>query len=101
MTSRILEHDSSTLCTKENVLDTVILIFPRRACIVIMLYLRVRWDSSVDIVTGCGLDGRGSVSNRGKRYSLFHSTLTSSGVHTVSYFMGTEGCFLGSKMAGE
>jgi hypothetical protein len=68
MKSRILEQDSSTGFTKENVLYTVILIYPRRECIIIMLSLRVRWDSSVGIATGCRLEGRSSVSNKRKRF---------------------------------
>jgi hypothetical protein len=41
-------------------------------------------DSSVGIATGYGLDGRGSISGRGKRVSLLHSHRTGSGAHPAS-----------------
>jgi hypothetical protein len=44
-------------------------------------------DSSVDIGTGYGLDGRGSIPGRGK--SFLHSVQTGSEAHPASYPMGT------------
>jgi hypothetical protein len=50
------------------------------------------------IATGYGLDGRGSIPDGGKRFSL-HSVQTGSGAHPPSYSMGL-GLFLGIKAAG-
>jgi hypothetical protein len=48
-------------------------------------------DSSVGIATGYGLDDRGSISGKGRGFSLFNSVHTGSGAHTASYPMGTGG----------
>jgi hypothetical protein len=41
---------------------------------------------------GYGLNGRGSIPSRGKRFfSLLHIFQTGSGVHPTSYSMGTGG----------
>jgi hypothetical protein len=49
----------------------------------------VTWsrDSPVGIAAGYGLEGRGSIPDRGKRFSL-HSVQTGSGAHPISYQMG-------------
>jgi hypothetical protein len=46
---------------------------------------------------GYGLDSRGSIPGRGKRFSLLHSVQTGSGAHPASYPMGTAGDFPGGK----
>jgi hypothetical protein len=56
--------------------------------------------SSVSIVTRLRLDERGSIPGRGRNFSLLHRIQTGSGVHTVSYPMGTGYYFLGIKAAG-
>jgi hypothetical protein len=55
--------------------------------------------SSVGIAAGYGLDCRGSITCRGKRFSLLQSVQTGSGGHPVSYSMGIGGSFLGGKEA--
>jgi hypothetical protein len=35
--------------------------------------LAIGTDTSVGIATGCGLDGQGSIPDRGKKISLLHS----------------------------
>jgi hypothetical protein len=50
-------------------------------------------DSSVNIATAYGLDRRGLIPSRGKRFSLLHSVQTGSGAHPASYPMGTAGPF--------
>jgi hypothetical protein len=47
--------------------------------------------SSVAIVTGCGLDGRGSSTRREKRYSLFQSIHTDHESRPISNAMDNEG----------
>jgi hypothetical protein len=56
--------------------------------------------SSVGIAMGYGLDGRGSISGRGKNLSLLHSVETSSGSHAAFHPTGTGGSFPESKAAG-
>jgi hypothetical protein len=59
-------------------------------------------DSSVGIVTGYGLDGRG-VGVRvpvGARFSPLRVVQTGSEAHPTSYTMGTGGSFPGGKAAG-
>jgi hypothetical protein len=66
-----------------------------------MLRMR-RPDSSVGIATGYGLEN-GGVGDRvlvRQEFSLLHVVQTGSGVHTISYTMGTGGSFLGGKAAG-
>jgi hypothetical protein len=55
--------------------------------------------SSVSIPMGYGLNGRGSISDKGN-FSLLHSAQTGSGVHPVSSPMGIRGSFHGGKAAG-
>jgi hypothetical protein len=45
----------------------------------------------LDIATGYGLDGRGSIPGRGNIFSLLHSVQTGSRAHPTSYSMGTGG----------
>jgi hypothetical protein len=52
-------------------------------------------DSSVGIVTGY----RARFSAVSRDFSIYHSSPISSGVHPVSYAMGNEGSFPGSKAA--
>jgi hypothetical protein len=54
-------------------------------------------DSSVGIATGYGPDGRGSISGRGKRFSLLHCVQTGSGAYPASYPMGTWGKPVGAR----
>jgi hypothetical protein len=63
-----------------------------------LIYTRIR-DTSVCIVTYYGLDGRGSIPRRGKRFSLLHSFQTGSRANPASYTMGTGGSFPGGKAA--
>jgi hypothetical protein len=54
----------------------------------LLLYPRIRSrNSSVSVVTDYGLYGRGSISGRGKRFSLLHSAQTGSGAHLAPYTM--------------
>jgi hypothetical protein len=55
-------------------------------------------DSSVGIVMGYGLDGRGSIPGRVKTISILFSVQT--GSEAGSYPTGTGDCFLGFKEAG-
>jgi hypothetical protein len=60
-------------------------------------------DSSVGIVTGYGLDDRGSLVRfpaGAGNFSLHHRVQTGSGAHPASYPMGTRGSFPGGKAAG-
>jgi hypothetical protein len=50
-------------------------------------------DSSVDIATAYGLDGRGSIPKRGKIIPLLHSVQTNPRVHRTSYTKDTGGSF--------
>jgi hypothetical protein len=50
-------------------------------------FCRIERDSSVDIATRYWLDGRGSISSRVKRFSLFHNVQTSPGAHPDSYLI--------------
>jgi hypothetical protein len=50
-------------------------------------------DSSVGIATGYGLDGRSSISGRGKKFSLSHSVQTDSEAQPSSYTVGIGGSF--------
>jgi hypothetical protein len=54
----------------------------------------------VGVVTGHGLDDRGSIPGRGKTFSLLHSIQPGSGAHPSSYPMGKRGNFPGSTVAG-
>lgn len=51
--------------------------------------------SSVGMVSGCGLDGRGSIPGRSKRFSPFRSVEAGSEAHPASYRMGSRGLILG------
>jgi hypothetical protein len=46
---------------------------------------------SVGIAIGCGLDGRGSIHGRDKRFFSVHSVQTGPGVDPASYQVGTRG----------
>jgi hypothetical protein len=48
-------------------------------------------DSSVAIVTDYELAGRGSISSRGRDFSLLHTVQIVSGAHPNSYPVGTAG----------
>jgi hypothetical protein len=56
-------------------------------------------DSSVGIATGHELDGRGSISSKGKIYSVLHSVQIGSEVHPASYTIGRGGSVFGDKVA--
>jgi hypothetical protein len=45
-------------------------------------WLKMSRDSAVGIATYYALDGRGSIPNRGKKFSPLHSLQTDSGTHT-------------------
>jgi hypothetical protein len=49
---------------------------------------------------GCGVDGRGSIPDRGLRFSLLHCFQTGYGAHAASYSMGTGVSFRGDKATG-
>jgi hypothetical protein len=51
-------------------------------------------DTSVGIVTGYGLDSRGSILGRSKNFSLPHRVQIGSGSHPASYPVGNGGLFL-------
>jgi hypothetical protein len=57
-------------------------------------------DNSVDTAMGYGLDGRGSIPERGKRFFLLHSVQTGSGANPASYPMVIAGSFPGVKRWG-
>jgi hypothetical protein len=60
-------------------------------------------DSSVGIVLGCGLDGRGSrfrFPAGAGNFSLHHRVQNGSETHPASYPMGSRGSFPGGKVAG-
>jgi hypothetical protein len=61
---------------------------------------RTSQDTAVGIATGYGMDGQGSIPGRDRDFSLLHGVKTGSGVHPVSYAMGTGGCFPCGKAAG-
>jgi hypothetical protein len=72
----------------------VILKLEPRLCgvFVVILWHLVGLDCSIGIVMGYGLDGRDSIPGRDKTFSLFlHNVQTGSGVHPISYPMGTGG----------
>jgi hypothetical protein len=56
-------------------------------------------ESSVDVATGHWLDGRGSISGKGKRCSLLCSAQTCSEAHPASFPKGI-GDSLGTKLPG-
>jgi hypothetical protein len=56
---------------------------------------RMSRDSSVVIVTDCGLDGWGFIPGRGKGFFSFPQCQTGSEVHPVSSPVGTGGSFRG------
>jgi hypothetical protein len=57
-------------------------------------------DSSVDLATGYGLDGRGSIPGRGKIFFLLHSVQTGSEDHPASFSTGIVSDLLGVKATG-
>jgi hypothetical protein len=66
------------------------------------LYQRIQQagsrDSSVGIATSYGMDGWGSIPDRGKIF--LHNVQTSSGTHPASYPKGTRVFIPGGKTAG-
>jgi hypothetical protein len=54
----------------------------------------------VSVVTGYGLDGRGSIPGMGNRFFSTLSVQIGSGAHPATYSVGTEGSFGGGKAAG-
>jgi hypothetical protein len=52
---------------------------------------------SVTIVSDYGLEGRGSISDRGRGFSSNLCVQTGSGAHPASYTVGTAGFFPGGK----
>jgi hypothetical protein len=48
---------------------------------------------------GCGLDGRGSIPGRGKKFFRTSQLHTGSGAHAVSYTVGAGVSFIGGKAA--
>jgi hypothetical protein len=57
-------------------------------------------DSSVGIATGYGLDGRGSIPGRARRFYQLHNVKIGPGAHPASYLMGTGGSFPEVKRSG-
>jgi hypothetical protein len=68
-------------------------------CIVQCFILFGSSCSSIDIATGYGLDGRGSIPEGASDFSLFYSVQTGSGAHPASYPMGTRSFFPKGKAA--
>jgi hypothetical protein len=68
----------------------------------IFLSYLIKWsrDRSVGIAMRYGLEDRGSISGRGKNFSLLHCVQTDTGAHPASYLLGTRCCFPRAKMAG-
>jgi hypothetical protein len=62
-------------------------------------YINCRFSYLLASMTGYGLDGRSSISARGKRLSLSRSVQTVCGA-SAFYPVGTAGSFLGGKAAG-
>jgi hypothetical protein len=52
------------------------------------------------IATGYGLDGRSSILNRDRDFSLLHSVQTDSRAHLAAYPVGTGSSFRGVKLPG-
>jgi hypothetical protein len=53
----------------------------------------IGYDNSGGIATGYGMDGRGSIPGKSKRFSSLHSVQTGSGAHPALYPMGAGGSF--------
>jgi hypothetical protein len=51
--------------------------------------MKVNCDNSVGIAMGYGLEGRGSISGRGKRLPVLYSVQIDSRAHLTFYQMGT------------
>jgi hypothetical protein len=65
------------------------------------LYLKlISRDNSVDIATGYGPDGRGSIFGGARNFPLLHRVQTGSGAHPASYVMGTK-CYLPRRSSGQ
>jgi hypothetical protein len=78
---------------REN-LKNKILSFKSVSFHVVTLLLTESWESSVGIVTGHGMDGRGiGVRFPARDLSLFHKVQIGSGAQPTSYTMGTRGLF--------
>jgi hypothetical protein len=56
-------------------------------------------DSSVFIVTSCGIDGQFSIPGRERALPLLHRAQTDSGTHQVCFLVGTCGYFSGGEEA--
>jgi hypothetical protein len=69
---------------------------------VIVHLITLSWsrDSSVDLATSYGLNGRDSIPGKSRGFLLLHSVQTGSGVHSTSYPMGKGGSFPEDKAAG-
>jgi hypothetical protein len=70
---------------------------PNGLCVAV--YACIAEDSSVGIAMGYGLNGRGSIPDRGKVFSS-HNVQTGPGTHPPSYTMGTGGFLPGGKATG-
>jgi hypothetical protein len=57
-------------------------------------------DSSVDITTGYGLEGRGSILDRSKIFSVIHSVQTGTKTRPACYPVDPGDSFPGGKAAG-
>jgi hypothetical protein len=66
--------------------------------IYIQMFSKCR-ENSVVISTGYELDGRGSISGKGKIFFLLHNVQTCSGAHPAFYSMGINDTFPGVKAA--
>jgi hypothetical protein len=55
--------------------------------------LAIGWDIFVGIAKGYGLNDRGSIPGKSKRFSLLQGFLTSSGPHPATYLIGIWICF--------
>jgi hypothetical protein len=62
-----------------------------RALIESDYYYNRSWDSSVNIKTGYGLEGRGSIPDRSKIFSIIHSVQTGTVAHPACYPVGPGG----------
>jgi hypothetical protein len=70
-----------------------------RALIESDYYYNKSRDSSVDTTTGYLLEGRGSIPDRSKIFSLIYNFQTGTGTHLACYPVGPDGSFPGGKAA--